>query len=368
MILRVLVPFLVLLAVAPAAAAQRPTDPPRRVVLIVADGAGLAQWSAARIAGHELAVDDFPVVGLVDSRNLTGPEPESASAATAFATGIRTYRRAIGVGPDSLPRRSIVESAERAGLATGLVTTTDIYDATPAAFVAHVVNRDLVQDIARQMTESGVDVLMGDGGWAFGPELRADRRDLAAVLARTHTVVRDPAALAGVRSAPTRGLVGFFALDSVLDPALRRPSLEEMGRTALAVLDRNPRGFFLLLENERTDDAGHHHVPMRTLVDEVLEVDRAVRAALAYRRRRPDTLVVVAGDHETGGLAIVPDGDGYRAEWSSTDHTATLVPIFAVGPGAERFGGVHSAPEIGRELFAALGLPPPDDAAVARDR
>lgn len=368
MLPRILAPLLLLIALPGPAAGQR-SDAPRRVVLIVADGVGLAQWSAARVTGHELAVDDFPVVGLIDPRNVSGPEPESASSATAFATATTTYRRAVGVGPDSAPRRSVVEAAERAGLATGLVTTTDVFDATPAAFVAHVVDRDHVQEIALQMAGSGVDVLLGDGAWAFGPGPRTDRADLLAELARTRTIVHDPAALSRVRDAPPRGLVGFFDMDSIADPRRRRPALEEMTRVALAVLDRAPRGFFLLVESEHTDHRGHDNVPLAAIAAEIVEVDRAVRAALEYRRRHPETLVLVAGDHETGGLAVVAEGGRYRAGWSSTEHTATLVPIFAVGPGADRFGGVHTSAGIGRALFAALGLPAPVGVdPVARDR
>lgn len=355
---RILVSILASLALAATASGQRP-DAPRRVVLFVADGAGLAQWSAARLLGHDLAVDAFPVVGLVDPGNVSGPEPESASSATAFATGTTTYRRAVGVGPDSAPRRTVLEAAERAGYATGLATTTDVFDATPASFAAHVVDRDLVQEIAAQMARSGVDVLLGDGAWAFEPELRADGKDLIAGLGRTHIVVRDPGALAGVRRRPPERLAGFFDIDSIADPARRRPALEEMTRTALAVLDRAPGGFFLLVESEHTDHGAHGNAPLSAIAAEILEIDRAVRAALEYRRRHPGTLVLVAGDHETGGLALVVEGGGYRAAWSTTEHTAALVPIFAVGPGAERFAGIQSGAEIGRALFGALGLPAP---------
>lgn len=351
-----------------SAAAQVPDEPcPPRVVLIVADGAGVAYWSAARIHGHALAVADFPVVGLVDSRNLSLPEPESASAATAYAIGETTIADAIGMGPDSLPRRTVLEAAEAAGMATGLVTTTHVVDATPAAFAAHVLQRDSTLAIARQIVESGVDVLLGDGAWAFDPERRPDRRDLLDELARTHAIARSTEDLARVRSEPPDRLVGFFPIDTVSDTAAREPSLATMTSAALSVLDGTPNGFFLLVENEHTDHRGHDNAPLAMIVDEVMAVDRAVRAALEYREERPETLIVVTGDHETGGLSLRSDSGGYRALWATTNHTAELVPLFAIGPGSDRFGGILTGAEVGRALFAVTtasgtaGLPSTPD-------
>lgn len=111
---------------------KTPTEP-RRVVLFVADGAGVAYWSAALYAADSLALESFPVVGLFDPGNTSHPIPESASSATALATGIRSFYHSVGVGPDSLPRTTVLEAAEDVGLATGFVTTTLLTDATPAA-------------------------------------------------------------------------------------------------------------------------------------------------------------------------------------------------------------------------------------------
>ncbi|MDX1660191.1 MAG: alkaline phosphatase [Gemmatimonadota bacterium] len=321
----------------------------------MADGAGTAYWSAARIRGHELAVSGFPVTGLVDSRPLGSPIPESGSSASAFAIGMTTFPEAIGVGPDSTPRRSVLEAAEEAGMATGLVTTTHVVDATPAAFAAHVVTRDSMTTIARHMASSGVDVLLGDGARTFDPDHRPDGRDLLGELARTHTIVRSAEALDRARAEPPERLVGFFGIDSIADPAVRRPSLAAMTTAALRVLDRDPDGFFLLVENEHTDHRGHDNADLETIVAEVMEVDRAVRAALAYRAERPETLIVVAGDHETGGLTLHTGPDGYRARWTTRGHTPELVPIFAIGPGADRFGGILSSAGVGRALFQAIG-------------
>jgi alkaline phosphatase len=339
------------------ALAAAPRADARRVVLLVADGAGTAYWSAALYAADSLALAAFPVAGLVDPRNTSRPLPESASSATAFATGLRTFSAAVGVGPDSLPRLTVLEAAEAAGLGTGLVTTTHLIDATPAAFAAHVPNRRQGVDIARQMAAAGIEVLLGDGRSAFDPTVRPDSLDLIAALRRDHVWVETPAELAAHAAADSvHALAGFFAIDRAFDTALRRPTLVEMTSAALQVLDRDPDGFFLLIENEHTDHFGHQNLPLGAIVDEVLEVDRAVRVALEYRADHPETLIVVIGDHETGGLSLVADSTGaLAAAWSTTGHTAELIPVFAIGPGAEEFGGIRTAAAVGRALFRAVG-------------
>lgn len=365
MLVRLTVPLIAVALAAPLARAQSAEGDPARVVFIVADGVGIAHWSAARVRDHDLAVAGFPVVGLVDARNLTGLEPESASSATAFATGVTTFREAVGVGPDSLPRRTVLEAAEAIGMATGLVTTTVVADATPAAFAAHVVTRDSVLEIARQVVTSGVDVLLGSDAWTSDPARRARARDLLDTLARSHVIVRSPEALERAGSDPPERLAGLFDIDRDHGATARQPSLAAMTSAALGVLDANERGLFLVVESEHTDHGGHDNAPLETIVAEMVEVDRAVRVALEYRARRPGTLVVVTGDHETGGLSILPTPQGYRAAWASTDHSAEMVPIFAIGPGAERFSGILTSAEVGRALFAAIGADGPEDPVVS---
>jgi alkaline phosphatase len=351
-----MIPALLTAIAALVALTAGPEAAPRRVVLFVADGAGVAHWSAAFYAADSLALQAFPIVGLVDPRNTSRPLPESASSATAFATGVETYYSAIGVGPDSQPRLTVLEAAEARGLATGLVTTTLLTDATPAAFAAHVPDRSLALDIARQMTAAGVEVLLGDGRAAFDPAARPDSLNLIADLRRDHVWVESPADLATAAGADSvRALAGFFAMDREFDTAHRRPSLAGMTDAALRVLERDPDGFFLLVESEHVDHFGHQNLPLAALVAEVLELDRAIRVALESRARNPETLIVVVGDHETGGLDLSPDSTGaLAASWTTTRHTAEMVPVFALGPGAEEFGGLRTGAEIGRALHRAV--------------
>ncbi|HUF90301.1 MAG TPA: alkaline phosphatase [Gemmatimonadota bacterium] len=349
---------LLLTTLASADASAQGTGPgangaPLRIVLFIADGAGVAHWSAALYAADSLAIERLPVVGLVDPRNTSRPIPESASTATALATGVKTYYRAVGVGPDSLPRTTVLEVAEEAGLATGLVTTALITDATTAAFAAHVTHRNQRFEIARQMAAAGIEVLLGDNRAAFDPAARPDSLDLIAELRRGRAWVDDPAGLAAVAASDSvLGLVGFFPTDRDFDTLHRRPTLAALTDAALRVLDRDPDGFFLVIENEHIDHLSHESFSLDRIVAEIEVLDRALAVALEYHQRNPATLIIVIGDHETGGLSLLPDASGaVAAVWGSTNHSVELVPVFALGPGADRFGGIRSGADVGRILL-----------------
>lgn len=343
---------------APAdAAAQQRADGPRRVILIVGDGVGLAQWSAAQLVTDTLAVSRLPEIGLVDARCACRRTTDSGAAATAYATGERTFYTGIGVGPDSLPRTSVLEWARRGGLAAGLVTTTDITDATPAAFAAHVSTRYQRDVIARQMAEQGIEVLLGGGRGLFDGTLRADSQDLLAEMKKRYTYVQTPAALLALRADTVSALLGLFTHDKPWpDSTHLRPALPEMARAALAVLDRDPDGFFLLLESEDTDDINHENLPFDRLARGMAELNATVEVALDYQRRNPETLVVVTGDHETGGLMVGMDSKSgeYVATYGTRSHSMAMLPLFAGGPGSERFGRILTNAAVGNLLREAV--------------
>ncbi|MDX2061000.1 MAG: alkaline phosphatase [Gemmatimonadales bacterium] len=332
---------------------------PRRLVLFIGDGVGVAHWTAALVSADSLAIRRFPVAGLVDTRSSNSPITDSGAGATAYAAGVRTFNLAIGVGPDSLPVRTLLEEARDRGRATGLVATSSLTHATPASFAAHVPNRANQFEIARQMTEARVDVLLGGGRRWFSPTVRPDSADLLARLGQTHTMVTDRAGLAAVDPRTTRRLVGLFADDQMPAAATRTPTLPEMTRTALDLLARDPDGFFLMVEGSQPDWRAHENQPLALVAAEMLDFDRAIGEALAFQARHPETLIVVVADHETGGLAVElgrhPDSAASVirpvARYTTTGHTAAMIPLFARGPGAERFGGLQPNWRIGQLLL-----------------
>ena len=129
--------------------------------------------------------------------------------------------------------------------------------------------------------------------------------------------------------------------------AERTPTTPQMTAAALAVLDRDPDGFFLMVEGSQVDWRAHDQEPIETIVAEMLDFDRAIGLALDYQKEHPNTLVLVTADHETGGMAIETRRGELVADYTSTGHTASMTPLFAAGPGAELFGGIISNHEVG---------------------
>jgi alkaline phosphatase len=392
-----------------------PAGAQRRVILFIGDGVGASYWTAARLAADTLAVSRFKVMGLVDTRSANSPVTESAAGATAYSTGFRTLNGAIGVGPDSQPRETVLEAAKKQGWATGLVVTSSVTDATPAAFAAHVPSRLQEFEIARQMSVLAPDVIMGGGTRWFAPTVRPDREDLLARLRTTHTVVTDAAAFEGLRDTTITKLVGLFGPHEMPAAAARAPTLPAMTKKAIDILSRDPDGFFLMVEGSQPDWRGHNNQPIGSVINEMLDLDAAIGVAVTYQRRVPDVLILVVADHETGGLAIEtasdsvvltsaanglteavkrmarvmgllskPAADSLEttstqmqiastrmqatarnarterlvAEYTTSGHTGQMVPLFASGPGAEAFAGMIDNYRVGQLLLETVRRPP----------
>jgi alkaline phosphatase len=313
---------------------------------------GTAYWTAARFAVDALTIDSFPVVGLVDVQPVVGRIPDSAASGTSYASGIKTYNGAIGVGPDSVAAITVLELAAERGMSTGLVATSRITHATPAAFAAHVPNRQMEWEIARQIVAQRPTVVLGGGSALFDGRVRPDSLDLLGPIAAHYTFVETAEALSAVRLDTVQTLFGLFGAGHMPPAATRTPTLAEMTTAALAILDKNPRGFFLMVEASQPDWRGHGNEALEAVTAEMVDFDRAIAEALIYQRGRPETLILVTADHETGGLALQYDSTGtLSAAYTTGGHTATMIPLFASGPGAERFGGVMSNDRVGRELL-----------------
>jgi alkaline phosphatase len=350
---------------APAAYALPPDGEVRGAVLFIADGMGLAQLAAARAAllgpDGRFAIERLPVTGLVATHPAGGLVTKSDAAATALASGQKTVNGRIGAGADGRPLRSIVESARDHGLATALVTTTEIVDATPASFGAHSAERGARQQIAAQLLASRVDVLLGAGaGWflpANAPSgKRTDGRDLVAEARQQgYAVARTADELA---QAPAGKLLGLFDFD-LAGVLADRPTLAAMTEKTLQVLAARPR-FLAMIEQEGVDTRAHRN-SFASMAASIEALDQAVALAVDWAQRDGRVLVVVTADHETGGLALLDGGsDHLKLAWTTTGHSGVPVPLFAYGPGALRFTGLHDNTEIPRLLAGALGIPAPD--------
>ena len=332
-----------------------PADPgPMSIILFIGDGTGLSAWDAARLASPvPLAIEQFPVVGLVDTQSTDSRITDSAAAATAYSTGVRTYNGAIGMAPDTTPVPTVLEIAEGDGWATGLVATSTLTHATPGSFAAHVESRNMHEAIAAGIADQDIDVLLGGGRQYFHPAVREDGENLLARIVGRGTYVEDAASFLALDMDTVRApLVGLFAMNQ-LPPAPRRsPDLAQLTRGALQVLEKDRDGFFLMVEGSQIDWRAHENAPLRQVVAEVQDLDNAIREALEFQERRPNTLIVVTADHSTGGLNLHSDRRGvFRAHYTTEGHTAGMVPLFARGPNALSFGGITDNDEVGRLLL-----------------
>ena len=293
---------------------------PRNIILFISDGCGPASFTLARDflrtrgRASQLSLDGIRV-GSVQTYATDALITDSASSATAYACGVKTRNGMIGMGPDSTIVQSVVEIAEAAGIATGLVATSRVTHATPASFAAHVPNRGMENEIAAQMVSAGVDLILGGGYRFFVPEgdggARKDGRDLLAeARASGHDVALPGQRLEAITRLPA---IGLFAADHLPYEVDREPgsipSLAEMTTLALNLLSDDPDGFFLMVEGSRIDHAAHAN-DLGGHLHDILAYDEAIKVGLDFATGNGETLVISVSDHETGGLTIGRSVDG----------------------------------------------------------
>ncbi|NBO41820.1 MAG: alkaline phosphatase [Betaproteobacteria bacterium] len=355
----------------------------KNIIVLLGDGMGAAQRTAARIVAGgyaqgkaitPMAMDTFPVTGMVKTASLNSIVTDSSPGMTAYVSGNKNNNNSEGVFPDDTldafdnPRiEYLSEYLHRTqGKALGLVTTADVFDATPAGNAVHTSNRGAGTGIVDQYLDdrglTGLTVLMGGGRKWFLPastpgSARGDRTDyvfsntdahtadivkrwgaatgsldkdrnlLADFQAAGFTYTSDKSSLDAIDPATTDRLLGLFALSNMnvaLDKIDGRrakalgqsgrvvddygfpdqPMLDEMTGKALAILDRHQKGFVLMVEGASIDKQAHAMDTERWLLD-IIEFDRAIALAKAYAQRRSDTLVIVTADHECAGVALI---------------------------------------------------------------
>lgn len=336
----------------------------KNVILFIGDGMGLAHVQTARVFAHgpegRLNMECLEHFGYVTTYSSSSFITDSAAAGTAIATGHKTGNNIIGQGGQGQEYESILELAGKMGKATGLVTTTEVTHATPAAFAAHEADRDEAKAIALDYLRGAQpDVLMGGGAWVWPPSLLEEARRLGYSTVFTKREL-DTLDFSGVKK-----LLGLFAhshMAFALERGSQEPSLGEMTLKALEVLQRDPDGFFLMVEGGRIDHAGHNN-DLKRLIHELLDFDETIGMALSKLETSQETLLIVTADHETGGLTIVgPDGhlptkgEMVEVRWATRSHTAADVPIWAQGPGAEAIKGMMDNTGVFSLIKSAIGI------------
>lgn len=309
-----LLPVLLLLALGVPTVQAQDGGRPKNIIVMIPDGAGPSAFTLTRRVLDRPLVLDAHLGGTVSTAASNREVTDSASSATAYACGVRTNNRTVGVDAEGRACRSLLEVAEARGMATGLVTTSYLTDATPSSFGAHSRSRYASSPIAEQILGQGIEVLLGGGSSAFLPVPQGKREDgrnlLDEARAAGYTIVTDPDGL-DAAPAPVLGLFGASTMEYEMDrdPAVQ-PSLLAMTQKALEVLSADPDGFFLLIETEGTDEAGHDNDPV-AMVREIEHFDAVARLVLAFAEADGETLVVSVADHDTGGLTMGRPGSYY---------------------------------------------------------
>lgn len=301
-------------------------DEIKNIIFLIGDGMGVSFTSGYRYFKDnpdtvELESTQFGPY-LVGQQTTFPNDPrhnvtDSAASATAMATGVKTYNGAIGIGNDHSKLKSVVEAAKEKGKATGLVATAQITHGTPAAFGAHVAQRNSMSAIADNYYQDlvngthKIDVLLGGGVEWF---IREDRNLVKEFVKDGYSYVRNLEELQNDHNTQVLGLFAKRGLPKMIDRPKGIPSLAEMAESAIERLNKNDNGFFLMIEGSQIDWAGHDN-DIVGVMSEMEDFEKAFKAAIDFAQKDGHTLVIATADHSTGGYTIGAQG---QYNWFST--------------------------------------------------
>lgn len=296
---------------------------PRNVIMMIGDGMSPDHVAAAWICNKgKLNLDRLPLVSQVRTYSASSAITDSAAAGTAIACGHKTKNGSLGVDAEAKPIDSIASALRKRGYKTGVVVTSSVLDATPAAFYAHVTSRKNKAKIAEQLASSGLDVVIGGGEKEVPEAYQEQLRQSGALLQ-----------LKGDENTPPVPERGDFLSRGV--------------ESALQQLEKHLKGFFLMVEGSCIDKVSHNR-DVDAAVQETLDFDRAVGVVLKWMKKHPDTLLLITSDHMTGAL-IITDGSAEQGRMKGkmmvNHHHGYMVPVYAFGPGAARFATIRDNTE-----------------------
>ncbi|MAB38529.1 MAG: alkaline phosphatase [Aequorivita sp.] len=324
---------------------------PKNIILLIGDGMGLSEVSAAiYYKDGKPNFERFSTIGLSKTSSGSDLVTDSAAGATVFSAGVKTYNGAIGVDKDTIAVPTIVEQLSKRGLSTGIVATSSIQHATPASFYAHVKSRRMYEEITEFALNSGVTFFAG-GGLKFFNQ-RKDGKDLLAEMrAKGYKVITDQLPQTPVEE---KELILLAENGMPKMSEGRGDFLPNATKLALEKLSKNEKGFFLMVEGSQIDWGGHDN-DADYLIGELLDFDKTLGVALDFAKQNGETLIIVTADHETGGFTLASDGSDYnkiKPSFSTPGHSATMVPVFAEGPGAILFNGIYESNQIYHKMMA----------------
>lgn len=323
--------------------------PVKNLIVLIGDGTGLPQLYAGYTANHgALNVFNMHYTGLSKTSSYDNYITDSAPGATAISSGVKTNNRSVGVDHTGKALTLIPDVVKEKKMKTGIVSSGDITDATPADFYAHQSERSASAAILRDLFEANVDLLMGKAPSALKGSL-ADSLSARFNYAESFDEMRPGSSKPYLM---TDSIAGLYVLQG------RGDWLQKAFSKSVELLSPGRNGFFLMLEGAKIDHGGHAN-KLPFVVTEVMDFDKIVGKAMEFADSNGETLVIVTADHETGGLTLT-GGDyskGYiSGQFSTGDHTALPVPVFAYGPQSQLFTGVYENTAIFTKILQALKL------------
>lgn len=333
---------------------------PKRIILMIGDGMGLAHITAGMYANDGFTIlEKFTTVGLQKCSSADALVTDSAAAATAMACGVKTFNNAVGVDIDTMPRTSILLEAGKNGYSTGIITTSSLVHATPAGFYANCSQRYQYEKIASDFVDSNIDIAIG-GGKKYFDRRESDERNIYKELEQKGYDISDflSQAFSSVAPKSDKPFI-FFTADSEPLPASQgRNYLSRASRVSTKFLSqRSQKGSFLLVEGAQIDWSSHAR-NQQELLYELKDFEEAVQTLFAIAQADHETLLIVTADHECGGLTICPSSTKKKLqlEFASNAHTPQLVPVFAIGPGSAFFSGIYDNTEIYHKMRFLMNL------------
>lgn len=331
---------------------------PKNIILLIGDGMSLAQMSADLYwTGVRKSIfSQFKNVGFHTCHSFDYLVTDSAAGATAFSCGHKTTNGAIGVlPPDDQPCETILETLSKRGYATGMVVACTATHATPACFIAHRNLRAFTDEIALDYLKTPIDCVVAGGRSNFNR--RFDKQNLIDSLKNKGYVVRTGT---NFNRLPLDGSKPFYLFTDDHEPPTASGGRRYLpGATKMAcnyLQKRSDKGFFLMVEGSQIDWSCHAN-DRDWLRAEMADFDRTVHQALNFAATNGETLVIVTGDHECGGLALTKGENrkDFKPAFALHLHTASWVPVYAYGPQAELFRGVYDNTDIYYKMRQAVG-------------
>ncbi|MEX0312902.1 MAG: alkaline phosphatase [Allomuricauda sp.] len=328
---------------------------PNKIIFLIGDGMGLTQISSLYELGEleHSNFERFEHIGLLKTNASSHRITDSAAGATAYACGVQTYNGSIGMDRDTVIIKNIVEILKDDVWNTGLVATSSITHATPASFFSHVKLRGEQDAIASWMHKSNVDYFAGGGkrffeqrpdGLNYSDSRRLTGFDVSYELDKTKT--------------NSNKKLGFLIDNEGLPKMLEKRGdfLTDATEMGIEYLSKDGKNFFLMVEGSQIDWGGHEN-NSDYIITEMLDFDKTLGAVLDYAEKDGNTLVLVTADHETGGFALSSNKNNYnkvQGTFSTGGHTATMIPIFAYGPGSNQFDGVYENYTVFHKIMQVL--------------